>query len=106
MRGCLSISQSFAKSFLETTHGWWNDGSHIDANEKKNEDDDDDDDNSKRRSIGNHYTWVNDRHVSKVMYKVYLAICSLSYLSLSQPRVRIPCMFVLTVPTRLSMVRE
>lgn len=81
MRGCLSISHSFAKSFLETTHGWWNDGSHIiDTDEKKNEDDDDDDDNSKRRSIGNHYTWVNDRHVSKVMYKVYLAICSLSVL--------------------------
>ena len=43
MRGCLSISHSFAKSFLETTHGWWNDGSHIiDTDEKKNEDDDDD----------------------------------------------------------------
>ncbi len=24
MRGCLSVSKEFARKFLETTHGWWN----------------------------------------------------------------------------------
>lgn len=42
LRGCLSISNEFAASFLETTQGWHHDG----------------DDNA----IADHYTWVDDRH--------------------------------------------
>lgn len=43
MRGFLSVSKEFARKFLETTHGWWNDG---------------DLDGSNRNT---HHTWVDDR---------------------------------------------
>ena len=76
MRGCLSISHDFARRFLETTHGWWHDGSteykdesisaepaSVQTKERK-------DANSKevvsekdqQSSIDSHHTWVNDRH--------------------------------------------
>jgi len=43
MRGCLSVSKEFARKFLETTHGWWNDGD-LDG-----------------ISRDTHHTWVDDR---------------------------------------------
>lgn len=45
MRGCLSISKEFAQFFLETTHGWWNDGEL----------------NGTNRNTPHHHTWVDDR---------------------------------------------
>jgi len=47
LRGCLSISEDFVRSFLETTHGWF----HEDYCPKNDVDDD-----------GEHFTWIDDRH--------------------------------------------
>ena len=76
MRGCLSISHDFARRFLETTHGWWHDGSmehkdesisseptsmqtkeRKDAKSKEIVSEKD-----RQSSIDSHHTWVNDRH--------------------------------------------
>lgn len=42
LRGCLGISEEFARHFLETTHGWWHEDGVVDGVD--------------------HHTWVNDRH--------------------------------------------
>eukprot|EP00568_Trieres_chinensis_P000439 CAMPEP_0183309718 /NCGR_PEP_ID=MMETSP0160_2-20130417/25507_1 /TAXON_ID=2839 ORGANISM="Odontella Sinensis, Strain Grunow 1884" /NCGR_SAMPLE_ID=MMETSP0160_2 /ASSEMBLY_ACC=CAM_ASM_000250 /LENGTH=304 /DNA_ID=CAMNT_0025473787 /DNA_START=61 /DNA_END=975 /DNA_ORIENTATION=+ len=47
LRGCLSVSESFARSFIKTTHGWWHEGEDINLEGDKDE---------------NHHTWVEDRH--------------------------------------------
>ena len=67
MRGCLSISEGFARSFLDTTHGWHHDGDGGDICLEETKDgesrgictnnvegDDVDDD---------HHTWIEDRHL-------------------------------------------
>ena len=47
MRGCLCISREFARKFLETTHGWWNDG--------------DGEFGTNSNTHQQHHTWVDDR---------------------------------------------
>jgi len=66
MRGCLSISEGFARSFLDTTHGWHHDGDGGDICLEETED-------GKSRGIctsddknavdDGHHTWVDDRHL-------------------------------------------
>ena len=67
MRGCLSISTDFARRFLETTRGWWNEGHNPKKTElgatttadlESNEMEQTSDKNDRIR----HHTWVNDRH--------------------------------------------
>uniref|UniRef100_A0A7R9ZAP4 Uncharacterized protein n=1 Tax=Pseudictyota dubia TaxID=2749911 RepID=A0A7R9ZAP4_9STRA len=58
LRGCLSISEAFARSFIDTTVGWWHDGNGSSREKISNvdqltEDKDKDDD---------HHTWIDDRH--------------------------------------------
>eukprot|EP00563_Minutocellus_polymorphus_P019115 CAMPEP_0197720016 /NCGR_PEP_ID=MMETSP1434-20131217/3524_1 /TAXON_ID=265543 /ORGANISM="Minutocellus polymorphus, Strain CCMP3303" /LENGTH=328 /DNA_ID=CAMNT_0043304813 /DNA_START=27 /DNA_END=1013 /DNA_ORIENTATION=- len=66
MRGCLSISEGFARSFLDTTHGWHNNGSGGDICLEEAEDGESreicasDDENT---VDDDHHTWVEDRHL-------------------------------------------
>ena len=76
MRGCLSISHDFARRFLETTHGWWHDGSKEHKDEsisseptsmqtKERKDAKSKEivsEKDRQSSIDSHHTWVNDRH--------------------------------------------
>jgi hypothetical protein len=50
MRGCLSVSQDFARKFLQTTHGWWHDGELDGISSNTNDD-----------GASQHHTWVDDR---------------------------------------------
>eukprot|EP00804_Cyclotella_cryptica_P004044 CCRYP_015451-RA/>CCRYP_015451-RA protein AED:0.36 eAED:0.36 QI:0/-1/0/1/-1/1/1/0/334 len=52
MRGCISISHEFAKKFLQSTNGWWNDGKSSKACDV----------DDKHAAMDHHHTWVNDRH--------------------------------------------
>eukprot|EP00521_Asterionellopsis_glacialis_P018446 CAMPEP_0195293222 /NCGR_PEP_ID=MMETSP0707-20130614/12005_1 /TAXON_ID=33640 /ORGANISM="Asterionellopsis glacialis, Strain CCMP134" /LENGTH=251 /DNA_ID=CAMNT_0040353887 /DNA_START=130 /DNA_END=883 /DNA_ORIENTATION=+ len=57
LRGCLHISEDFARSFIQTTQGWWHIDKHdfgAEDEEKKKEDNDE-----------SHYTWIDDRHSPK-----------------------------------------
>ena len=45
MRGCLSISKEFTSRFLQTTHGWWQDGLDSVSDDSRSQ----------------HHTWVDDR---------------------------------------------
>ena len=74
MRGCLSISHDFARGFLRTTHGWWNEDHHgplarssdvttttaaaAAAAGAKGSEMGKEEGNVRHR----HHTWVNDRH--------------------------------------------
>mmetsp|Transcript_13 Transcript_13/g.26 ORF Transcript_13/g.26 Transcript_13/m.26 type:complete len:299 (-) Transcript_13:270-1166(-) len=57
LRGCLTISEDFALSFVRTTSGWWHTGMGkldvVEQEEKKKDDDTHDD---------SHHTWIDDRH--------------------------------------------
>eukprot|EP00578_Thalassiosira_sp_NH16_P006392 CAMPEP_0181122526 /NCGR_PEP_ID=MMETSP1071-20121207/25364_1 /TAXON_ID=35127 /ORGANISM="Thalassiosira sp., Strain NH16" /LENGTH=328 /DNA_ID=CAMNT_0023207509 /DNA_START=313 /DNA_END=1299 /DNA_ORIENTATION=- len=67
MRGCLSISQDFARRFLETTHGWWHDGPldrkgrKINTPQTMEDTGADCDIKMEQNSIKKHHTWINDR---------------------------------------------
>mmetsp|Transcript_26150 Transcript_26150/g.39429 ORF Transcript_26150/g.39429 Transcript_26150/m.39429 type:complete len:271 (+) Transcript_26150:134-946(+) len=50
MRGCLTVSKEFARKFLQTTHGWWNDG-ELDGIRR----------NTNDEGARQHHTWVDDR---------------------------------------------
>mmetsp|Transcript_27072 Transcript_27072/g.43992 ORF Transcript_27072/g.43992 Transcript_27072/m.43992 type:complete len:333 (-) Transcript_27072:112-1110(-) len=70
MRGCLSISNDFARRFLESTHGWWHDGLENETaletdNAKKMKDEPKTVMTSSTKEgqlIEKHHTWINDRH--------------------------------------------
>lgn len=65
LRGCLSISNDFAKQFLLTTHGWYGCNSNDDDNKQIH--DDDDDNNTAKQGVvrsdqcHHHIMWINDR---------------------------------------------
>jgi hypothetical protein len=77
MRGCLSIGEGFARSFLDTTHGWWHHGDGGDVCRLEEEDADDetqdgeggtlcaasDDADAAATVDDDHHTWVEDRHL-------------------------------------------
>jgi hypothetical protein len=54
MRGCLAVSKEFARMFLQTTHGWWQEGEADRASNANNDDESD-------KSASQHHTWVDDR---------------------------------------------
>mmetsp|Transcript_31262 Transcript_31262/g.74552 ORF Transcript_31262/g.74552 Transcript_31262/m.74552 type:complete len:318 (+) Transcript_31262:98-1051(+) len=67
LRGCLSISKNFARRFLETTTGWWNEGEaqtvgdFVRRQQMGDTKATDDDDENISLSISDHHTWVDDR---------------------------------------------
>ena len=66
MRGCLSISEGFARSFLDTTHGWHHDGDGGDICLEETEDGESRGicaSNDENAVDEEHHTWVDDRHL-------------------------------------------
>ena len=67
MRGCLSISEGFARSFLDTTHGWHHDGDGGDVCLEETEDGESRgicaSDDANAVDDDGHHTWVDDRHL-------------------------------------------
>lgn len=64
LRGCMSVSQEFARGFLESTRGWWHDGNcNIEGGAMSEEVSVGEASSDRERSSEQnlHHTWVNDR---------------------------------------------
>lgn len=67
MRGCLSISEEFARSFLDTTKGWYHDGDGGDVCYETEEGEEGtvcaDTSEESKSYDDKHHTWIEDRHL-------------------------------------------
>ena len=67
LRGCLSISEGFARSFLDTTHGWHHDGDGGDICWEETKDGESPgicaSDVETAEVDDDHHTWIEDRHL-------------------------------------------